>query len=247
MHQNRRFYILIFIGFLRKMVKVFSLGGSVIVPGDIDYGYLMKFRRFIVSYAKHEKVVIVCGGGHTARIYIKSLQKAKLDRKISGYIGIRVTRLNAWFVINLFGGNGNCVPRVAKSLEEVASLLEKYSIVITGALRYGPESSSDASAAEIAHMLKSEFINITNVNGVYNKDPRLKDAKFIGHMTFDELYRSLRKIGFTPGQHGILDFYSAKLIKKYKIRTYITGKNLNNLKRLLHKKKFIGTVIDDVF
>jgi len=225
------------------MVKVFSLGGSVIVPGDVDYGYLMQFKKFIVRYSKREKVVVVCGGGHTARTYMKPLQRSRLGQKIIGYIGIRVTRLNAWMVINLF--NGECAPRVAKSLSEVRLLLKKYNVIITGALRYKPHSSSDASAVEIAHFLKSDFINITNVDGAYDRDPKLKGARFIKNMTFLQLYRFLSERGFKPGQHGILDVYAGKLIKKYEIRTYIVGKNLSNLKKLLENKKFIGTVIGD--
>ena len=225
------------------MVKVLSLGGSIIVPEEIDYSYLIKFRRFITTYAKREKVVIVCGGGHTARVYIRALDKARVDRKIAGLIGIRVTRLNAWLLIDIF--NGRCAPTVAKSLEEVSRLLKTDSIVITGGLSYAHESSSDASAVQIANRLGSDFINITNVNGVYDKDPKIKGARFIPHMSFDELYTRLKKTGFKPGQHGILDLYAGELIKKHKIRSYIVGKDLNNLKRLFYKKKFVGTIIAD--
>jgi len=225
------------------MVVVLSLGGSVIVPDKVDYNYLTRFRRFIINYAKKEKIVIVCGGGHTARVYIKPLERAKVDKKIRGYIGIRVTRLNAWLLINLF--QGNCAPTVSKSLEHVKELLKKNRVVITGGLSYVVESSSDASAVQIAHMLKSSFINITDVKGIYNKNPKLKGAKFISYMTFDQLYDKLKKIGFRPGQHGILDLHASELIKKYGIKTYVLGKNLNNLKKVLEKKKFVGTVISD--
>ena len=225
------------------MVRVLSLGGSVIVPDKIDYNYLMKFRSFIVDYAKKEKIVIVCGGGHTARVYIKPLERAKISRRIRGYIGIRVTRLNAWLLIDLF--QGKCASTVAKSLEHVKELLKKNRVVIAGGLSYVAESSSDASAVQIAHMLKSDFINITNVKGIYNKNPKLKRAKFIPYMSFSQLYEKLKKIGFRPGQHGVLDLHASELIKKYKIKTYVIGKNLDNLKKLLEKSKFIGTVISD--
>ncbi|MEK6826094.1 MAG: UMP kinase [Nanoarchaeota archaeon] len=223
------------------MVKVISLGGSVIVPDEVSYEYLVKFRGLIINHSKKEKIVIVCGGGHTARIYIKPLQKANVNVKLQGLIGIRVTRLNAWLLIDLF--KGKSAPVVGKSLNHVKELLKRHKIVISGGLSYDPKSSSDASAVQIANMLNADFINITNVKGVYDKHPKLKGAKFIQCMTFNQLYKMTSAIGFKPGQHGILDVHAASLIKKHNIETYIVGSDLGNLKKILNGKKFVGTII----
>ena len=157
------------------MVKVISLGGSVIVPDEINYDFLLRFREFIVEYSKKEKIVIVCGGGKTARRYINALDKRKVDHKILNYIGIRITKLNAWFLINFF--KGACAHTLAKSLKDVKNLLVKNKIVVVGALRYKPNTTSDGTAVDIAKMLKIDFINITKVKGLYNKNPELKDSK----------------------------------------------------------------------
>ena len=48
---------------------------------------------------------------------------------------------------------------------------------------------------------------------------------------------------FVPGQHFVLDQSTSKIIRKYKIKTYILGKELKQLDNLLSGKKFKGTII----
>ena len=60
------------------MMVVISLGGSLIVPEKININFLKKFRKLILDYIKkNNKVVIMCGGGRTARYYIKEVNKIK--------------------------------------------------------------------------------------------------------------------------------------------------------------------------
>ncbi|MBI2499711.1 UMP kinase [Candidatus Woesearchaeota archaeon] len=224
------------------MVKVISLGGSLIIPNEIDSNYLNKFKKVIIKYSKKEKFVIVCGGGRTARIYINALRKNKINEKILGYIGIRITRLNAWLLINLFKNKVSA--NLAKSLKEVKNLLNKKNIVIVGGLRYKSNNTSDGTAATIASILKCDFINMTNVKGLYSKNPKLKGAKFIPKITFDDFYKIANKIKYKAGQHFVLDQSAAKIIKENKIKTYIISGDLKNLEKLLKEKKFMGTVVD---
>ncbi|MEK6952000.1 MAG: UMP kinase [Nanoarchaeota archaeon] len=224
------------------MVKVISLGGSLIVPNDIDSDYLNKFKELIIKYSKKDKFVIVCGGGRTARIYINALRKNKINDKILGYIGIRITRLNAWLLINLFEKYVSA--KLGKSLKDIENLLNKRNIVIVGGLRYKPDNTSDGTAAAIANMLKCEFINMTNVKGLYDKDPKLKNAKFIPKISFNEFYKIANKIKYKAGQHFVLDQSAARIIKKNKIKTYIISGDLKNLEKILKRKRFIGTVVN---
>ena len=223
------------------MVRVISLGGSLIVPDDINYEYLLDFKKFITKYSKEEKIIIVCGGGSTARKYINALEKNNADIKIRGYIGIRVTRLNAWFLINFF--KEGCNKNIPKSIKEVKNLVKKDNIVILGGLRYHPEETSDGAAASLAKNYKTDFINMTNIKGLYDKNPKLGNAKFIPKISFSDFYRMIRKVKYNPGQHFVLDHNAAKIIKKNKIKTYVIGPNLKNLEKLLKNKKFVGTVI----
>ena len=52
------------------MKIVISLGGSVIIPNKVDLEYLEKFKQFILKLKKNHKIIIVTGGGKTARNYI---------------------------------------------------------------------------------------------------------------------------------------------------------------------------------
>ena len=226
------------------MVKVFSLGGSVIVPNEINVSFLNEFRKFILNYSKKEKIIIVCGGGGTARKYIYALNAEKVNEKIQNYIGIRITRLNAWFLINFF--KEGCAKTIAKSLKEVQNLLKKNRIVILGGLRYHEETTSDGTAANLAKVFHADFINITNVPGLFDRNPKEKNARLINKISHEEFLKRARNVKYKPGQHFVLDQNAAEIIKKYHIKTYIVSSDLKNLKRLLHNKKCIGTIINGI-
>jgi uridylate kinase len=51
-----------------------------------------------------------------------------------------------------------------------------------------------------------------------------------------------RQIEYKPGQHFVLDQKAAKIIKDYKIQTFILGSN-EALDNLLNEKHFMGSVI----
>ncbi|MBI2148801.1 UMP kinase, partial [Candidatus Woesearchaeota archaeon] len=83
---------------MKKRVVVFSLGGSLIVPNVVNYNYLHKFKLFVRKLLKNYKVVIVTGGGKTARNYIESLKREGSDETILSLVGIMATKLNARLV-----------------------------------------------------------------------------------------------------------------------------------------------------
>ena len=88
------------------------------------------------------------------------------------------------------------------------------------------------------------FCNITNVPGLYDKDPRkFKNAKFISEISFGDFLRMANKVNYKPGQHFVLDQTAANMIMKNKITTYILGKDMGNLDNFLKRKKFRGTMI----
>jgi len=218
---------------------VISLGGSVIVPDKVDYNYLKEFKRLIISFSRKNKVVVLTGGGSTCRKYLKPLMK-HYDNRIYSLVGIASTKLNARLVDGIFGRTD----KIPESLLEVRKALKKRNLVICGALGFKPESTSDGNAAEVAAMIKADFfINITNIKGLYNKHPKLKGAQFIPRITFNEFWSRVSKIKFKAGQHFVLDKFAARIIKKNKIKTYIIGKNIKNLRNALNDRKFIGTVI----
>jgi len=220
-------------------VIILSLGGSIIVPDKVDYTFLRKFKKLILALAKRKKVVICTGGGKTARNYIRALEKEGLSKHNRDMIGIEATRLNAKLVSTFLLGS----VEIPTTLKEVKNALKKRKIVICGGLR--PGITSDGTTAEIARFLKAKsFVNITNVKGLYNKDPKkYKNAKFIPKISYKKFTKMMKKVKEKPGQHFILDSLATKIIQKSKIKAIILGKNLQNLENCLKGRHFIGTII----
>jgi uridylate kinase len=230
---------------MKKRLVVLSLGGSLIIPDKIDSVYLKKFKEVILKHTKKHKFIIVCGGGSIARKYISELKEIKINEKLQSFAGISSTRMNARFMNYFFNINPEYgIPHTIKVLKKY---IRKRDVVFCGALEYKPNQTSDSTAAGIAKKFKTNFINLTNVPGLYNKNPKkFKNAKFISKISWTEFFRLANKTKFKPGQHFVLDQTSAEIIMKNKIPTYILGKNLQQLNNLLKNKKFKGTTIQGV-
>jgi len=227
-----------------KEVKVISLGGSLIVPEKIDLKFIREFRKIIYKNRLKYKFIIVCGGGTTARKYISALRELGLSEKFQSFIGISATRMNARFMSYIFGFNPE--RGMPHTLHELSKYVKKQDITFCGALEYEPRQTSDSTAAEIAGYFKTDFINITDVSGLHDKNPKkYKDAKFIPEISWGGLYKMVNENKFKPGQHFVIDQSAAEIIMKKKIITYIIGKNLKQLDNLVNGKKFIGTIIKD--
>jgi uridylate kinase len=216
---------------------VISLGGSIVVPDKVNYSYLKNFKKLITNFSKRNKVVIVVGGGSTARKYMKK----KFDNTTNSRLGITATRLNARLVNGIF----NKKEPIPIRLTEVKKELKSKNIVVCGALGYKKSCTTDGNAAQVAKKIKAEYlINMTNVKGLYDKNPKTnKSAKLIKKISFKDFLKMINKIKFQAGQHFVLDQFAAKLIARKKIKTYIIGPSLVNLKKVLSNKKFIGTTI----
>ena len=225
-----------------KDVWVVSLGGSRIVPDGVDYEFLREFRELIDMH-KNKRFVIVCGGGRTARRYISAYRKLGKDEREQSMEGIAITRLHAGFMMQIFGREANSV--VPRNMKRVRSLLGKNRVVFCGALRWREKNTSDGTAAKLAGFLECPFVNLTNVRGLYDKDPgKYKSARFVSRISWGEFWEIVRKIKYEAGQHFVLDRVAAKEIMEKRIVTYIVG-SLGALDRvLLGKKRGVGTVID---
>jgi uridylate kinase len=150
--------------------------------------------------------------------------------------------MNAMFMMQFFGKEAN--DTLPKDIKHVVSNLEKNNVVFCGALRFEDNATSDSNAAKIASHLKTEFINLTNVKGLYSKDPKAyKDAKFISEISWKDFEKIALSLDYKAGQHFVLDQSAATSIKKGKIKTFILGSDLKNFEKFLRGKSFVGTTI----
>ncbi|MFW6233168.1 MAG: hypothetical protein ACOC3Z_00735 [Nanoarchaeota archaeon] len=220
-----------------------SLGGSAIIPNDkIDLKFLRDFRKLLLKHSKDYKIIVSCGGGTTARKYINALDEFGSTYKMQSYIGIDVTRMHAKFINYIFGNKP--LEDIPRSMNDVKKKLKIKDIIICGAFQYKPNQTSDSSSAEIAKELNCSFINLTNVAGYYDKNPKKhKNAKLIPRTTWKDFNKAAIKMKFHPGQHFVLDQKASKIIMKNKIPTYIIGNSIKQLDNVLSGKKYNGTLI----
>jgi uridylate kinase len=228
---------------MKKEVIVLSLGGSIIVPSEIDVSRLKKFKEVIGKYSNKYKFVVVCGGGSVARKYISALRSVNINEKLQSYAGISATRMNARFMGYFF--NKDSEYGIPHTTPDVVNYLKKHDIVFCGALEYKPDQTSDSTSAHLAKTLgASFFVNLTNVDGLFDKNPKVvKNAKLIPEICWKDFDKRASSMEFKPGQHFVLDQKASKIILKNKITTYILGDDFRQLDNLLNGKKFLGTKI----
>ncbi len=226
-----------------KKVIVLSLGGSLIVPDEVDFKYLKEFKKTILKNTRKHKFIITCGGGSIARKYISALRKLGMNERFQNFAGIGATRLNARFMNYFFKIDPEKgIPRTKTTLKRY---LKKRDVVFCGALDYKPNQTSDSTAAQLARRYNAPLINLTNVKGLYDKDPtKHKNAKFIKEISWNDFNKKANEIKYKPGQHFVLDQTAAKIILDEEIPTYIIGQDMKQLDNILKGKDFKGTLIE---
>lgn len=222
------------------MLKVISLGGSLIVPKEIDHKFLKQFKKIIENYTKKgNKVIIVCGGGHTCRKYYKAAKKiTKIKQNQLDWVGVMATRINAELIRVIFNNKVN--KKVGYDSKKKYNFKR---IQIIGGDK--PGGSSDLDAVELAKTHKAaEIVNLTDVSYVYNKNPKqYKNAKPIKKISWKD-YKKVIGGKWIPGSHTPFDPIASKKAMQYKLKVIIAkGKDLNNLKKILYNKQKIKATI----
>lgn len=221
---------------------VMSLGGSIIVPDEIQIEFLMKFKEFILKFLKKNyKFIIVVGGGSVARNYIKAASAiTKTSDEDKDWLGIHATRINAHLIRTIF--KNEAYPVVFDNpFKKIDG--GKYKLFIASGWR--PGWSTDYCAVLMAERFKADkIINASNIDYVYNKDiSKYNDAKAIKEILWSG-YRKIIGSKWKPGMKVPIDPIAAKLASKLKMTVIVAkGTNLKNLENILKDKKFKGTVI----
>ena len=219
---------------------VLSLGGSLIVPKEIDSAFLKEFLSVIRSYVKKGyRFAIICGGGGVARQYQNAASKiAGLDNEALDWIGIEATKLNAYLLMKLFGRD--CEGKVVHDPSRKFTFKKPIAI----ASGWKPGRSTDYDAVLIAKNLKAHtVINMSNIEQVYSADPKkVKDAKPLSSLSWKD-YRKISGNKWVAGMNLPFDPIAAKEAQSSKLKVYVIGKDLGNFKNVLNNKKWKGTVI----
>lgn len=220
---------------------IISLGGSLIVPEEVDMGFLKDFKKLILSQVeKGKRFVIITGGGKICRKYQNSAKelgdpsKEELD-----WIGIASLKLNAELLRVIFGSYAH--------EKVIANLRENFSSdkpIIIGSADV-PGHSTDTDAVFAANTLSAKkVINLSNTDYVYDSDPRTNpDAKKFEKISWSE-YRNLIPKEWDPGLSSPFDPIASRIAEENNLEVIImNGKPISNLESCLEGKEFLGTII----
>lgn len=224
---------------------VLSLGGSLVVPqGGIDTQFLSAFNAFIRDQvsAKKRRFFITVGGGGTTRHYqdaARAVRGGNIVNEDLDWLGLHATRLNAQLVRTIFQDIAD--QRVIKHYEIILKIDRPVAI----AAGWKPGWSTDYCAVTLCqdYGIRS-VINLTNIDQVYDKDPKkFSDAKPMKKATWKE-YRAISGDTWTPGMNLPFDPIASRLADDLGVTVKIlNGKNLDNLGKALDGEEFFGTTI----
>lgn len=229
----------------KRQAFVLSLGGSLFYPKEgIDVPFLSEFNTFIRKQVaeKNRRFFIVVGGGSITRNYQKAALQVRgsIENDDLDWLGIHATRLNAHMVRVIFRDIAHS--HVIKHYE----IIRKAEEPVVVAAGWKPGWSTDYCAVTICQDYGvSSVLNLTNVDQVYDKDPRkYPDAKPLTKVSWDE-YRQMTGDKWIPGMNLPFDPVASKLADELGVMVKIlNGKNFPNLANALDGKPFIGTTID---
>lgn len=219
---------------------VIKISGSVfdwnVIGGSLP-PLLDLFKRL---HNEGHKLILVAGGGETARKYIELGRKIGIDEATLDDIGLKAARLNAELLVG--GLRDFAFPSVPETLDGVAEAVTGGKIVAVGG--FHPGHSTNAVAALIAEKVHANlFVNATDVDGVYTSDPK-KDvgAKKLESVSVSELKRMLEHEEMRAGTYELLDLVALKIVERSDIKTVVVKCDPNSVQRAVLGRP-VGTTI----
>ncbi|HLC96298.1 MAG TPA: UMP kinase [Candidatus Nanoarchaeia archaeon] len=215
---------------------IISLGGSIIYPDKLDQRFLISLKKLLLK--EKCSFVLYCGGGHLARRWQSIGRSIGLGKYLLDWVGIFATRQNAKSVKKIFGDEAH--PIIVIDPNHHLHFSRKILI----AAGWKPGWSTDFDSVLLAkNMGVTSIINMSNVEYVYDKDPRKNpSAKPIEAISWKK-FQKLVGTEWKPGLNMPFDPIASKKAAQLKLTVHLIGKNLPNLRNLLHNKRFKGTTI----
>ena len=222
-----------------------KLSGEAIKNGKdaiIDFDYLKEICEKIKTVReKGFEFGIVIGGGNIWR----GRNNACIDIDSADNIGLIGTTINALAINSVFN-NINASSSVVNAFDiqniieqnskyDVTKLIEEKIVVFGGGTGHGGCSTDTAAAKRAIEINADAIIKITNVDGVYDKDPnKYDDAVMYNEVSFKEAIDKELKV---------LDITAMEMCQKENIPIIVI--NINKLDQLVDALNGvnIGTII----
>lgn len=208
---------------MRIVLKV--SGESLKGANNIDQTAMDKIYNEIIDISKNNELIIVVGGGN----FWRGRNNLSINSNTSDYIGMLGTIMNSIALasyLNKKGTSATCYSAfeingiIKKATTEVETDLKNNKIVVLGGGLGVPNLSTDMTTVSKAIEYNADLILMAkNIDGVYDKDPKLPGAKKIDQMTHEELLKKSLAQGITSLM--ILDVEALVELAKHKIPLYI--------------------------
>ena len=228
---------------LMQETIIISVGGSLIVPDQIDTTFLSALKHLVTTeIVRGKQFVIITGGGKTARRYQDAARNVS-DLAVDDidWIGIHATRLNGHLLRTIF--RDVAYRTMITNPDDVLDIPRETPLIIASG--YRPGSSTDLRAVQIAERRGAQkLVNLSNIDYVYTADPK-KDpaAEKIEHISWTE-FRKLIPPEWDPGLSSPFDPVAAREAERLGIEVAIlNGTKIEELENYLEEKPFIGTII----
>jgi uridylate kinase len=225
-------------------ITVISLGGSIVVPDEVDVDFVSSFVASITARLEREpewKVAMVIGGGSTARRYQKAARSIRADAAsdLLDDVGIAATRVNAQVMRIAFGER--CCDPVFTDPTAVRAISGR--VLVGGGWK--PGFSTDNVSVRLAESLGARtLINLSNIRQIYTADPKEDpNAAPLNEIRWAELQRIVGD-EWVPGKNTPFDPVATRRAAQLGMTVIAAdGRDLANLEALLDGKPFVGTTI----
>lgn len=220
---------------------VLSVGGSLLNQGKPDAEYAARLKDALSSFPG--KMGLVVGGGKPARDVANAVRAKGGSEYEADEAAIKITHKNARFLAKEFGKDAG----FAKTFDDAAEVLETKKFVCMGGTI--PGITTDADSALLAEKVKAvRLVNLSNVHGVFDKNPKDNPAaKKFDAMTHMQLTELAAKYDLrVAGMHFVFDLLACKLAARSAIELhFVDGRKIEEVKLAIYGKRHEGTVVRD--
>jgi len=223
---------------------VLSVGGSLINPGKPDVKFLKDLVKLIEKLSKKHQFAVLCGGGQPARDYANAVRGFGGNEFVADEAAILMTRANAFIVASALGKMA--YPGVMMDFTNAAeadAVAGDKVIVMGGTI---PGFTTDADAALLAEKIGAQkIVNLSNIDGIYDRPPKKPGAKKFARMTHKQLVRLANEYDLRQaGTNFVFDNVACKIVMRSGIEThFVYGKDLKQVEAAITGGKHSGTVV----
>lgn len=208
----------------------------------LDFDYINKICLRIKAF--HDLGVgvgIVCGGGN----FLRGRDAKEMDRETADYVGMLATVMNSLVLKDAFLKIGSDVYNQSGlsvviiddiDSDKARKAINEGKIVIFGGGTGKPFFSTDTGASLRAIDINANMIiKLTNVDGVYDKDPnKYDDAVMYDVVTYQEVL---------DGKLGVMDLEAIEMCMNNNIKIIVCNINDEDVLTKIYNNEKVGTMV----